>query len=170
MKKNDNIELSRLELFLRSKIQHYNEQKYWKYRNKVLHYNGKHKIINLFRLFYLKKSDAFNNASTGIHLGYGAIFSSIPSLPHGLYGIVVSHNARVGSNCTIYHGVTIGEGRGGAPTIGNNCILGAGCKIIGKITIGDNVKIAPGLTIMRDLPDNVIVLPGENSIFIKELK
>lgn len=67
----------------------------------------------MVKLLYIKKSDAFNNATLGTHLGYGAIFKSIPRLPHGLYGIVVSHDSVIGVNACIYHQVTIGDGNGG---------------------------------------------------------
>lgn len=105
------VKLSNREKVIRSFIQHYNESKYWKYRNKVINSRGGG-ISDYLRLFYIKKCDAFNKASLGTHIGIGAHFESIPNFPHGLYGIIVSHNVIVGSNCTIYHNVTIGEGNG----------------------------------------------------------
>ena len=57
----------------------------------------------------------------------------------------MSYMAKIGKNCTIFHQVTIGsntlEGSKhyGAPTIGDNCFIGAGAKIIGKVKVGDNV-------------------------------
>lgn len=70
----------------------------------------------------------------------------------------MSHNAVIGENCTIFHQVTIGEGKGGAPTIGNNCLIGAGAKIIGGITIGNNVKIGAGCVVVDDVPDGATVV------------
>lgn len=112
----------------------------------------------MFLLYRIKRADAFNNASLGTHLGYGARFKDVPSFPHGLYGIIVSHNAIIGANCTIFHQVTIGEGKGGAPTIGDNCMIGAGAKIIGGITIGNNVKIGAGCVVVDDVPDGATVV------------
>lgn len=155
------------ESFMRSIVQHYNHKKYWKYRTLVINPNVRTKLINIYRLWYIKRSDAFNNASMGTHLHYGAHFSTPPELPHGLNGIIVSHNSVIGKNCRIFHQVTIGEGRGGAPTIGDNVLLGAGCKIIGGIHLGNNVKVAAGCVVMQDIPDNAIVIPGENRIIIK---
>lgn len=43
--------------------------------------------------------DAYNNASFGTHIGYGAQFKSPPLLPHGLRGIFISHNAQIGKKC-----------------------------------------------------------------------
>ena len=122
------------------------------------------KLGDLYRLFYIKRSDAFNNASTGAHRNIGENFKSTPNLPHGLNGIVISHNAKIGSNCTIFHQVTIGEGNGGAPTIGNNVLIGAGAKIIGGIKIGDNVKIGAGCVVSKDVPDNSTVVSAPNRI------
>lgn len=158
---------SKFEQVVQGIVQHYNPKKYWKYRQKIISNQGS-RIINIIRLGYIKRCDAFNNASMGTHLGYGAQFASTPSFPHGLNGIIVSHNAIVGENCRIFHQVTIGEGRGGAPTIGNNVLLGAGSKIIGGVHLGNNVKIAAGCVVMEDIPDNAVVLPGENRTVIKE--
>ena len=124
----------------------------------------------MLMLIYLKRSDAFNNASMGTHMNYGATFSEPPQLPHGLNGIIVSHNAVIGKNVRIFHQVTIGEGKGGAPIIGNNVIIGAGSKLIGGIHIGDNVSISAGCTVMQDIPSNSTVFPGEVIIKVKREK
>ena len=144
--------------FMRHRTQHFNPQKYFKMRNKVISAGGGYTFYKLFLLYRIKRIDAFNNASLGTHLGYGAKFKDIPSFPHGLYGIIVSHNAVIGANCTIFHQVTIGEGKGGAPSIGDNCLIGAGAKLIGGIYIGNNVKIGAGCVVVDDVPDGATVV------------
>ena len=60
------INLSAAERFVRAHIQHYDEDKYWRRREKVVSLHGKGllcKFINYCRLFYIKRCDAFNNAS-----------------------------------------------------------------------------------------------------------
>lgn len=159
--KTTSVKLSRMERFVRSHIQHYDAAKYWKYRDQVVNYKHRGvfgKLIASRKLLYIKKCDAYNNASLGTHLGFGARFKAIPKLPHGLYGIVVSHQAVIGSNVEIFHQVTIGEGKGGAPTIGDNVLIGTGAKIIGNIKIGNNVKIGAGCVVARDIPDNCTVV------------
>ena len=99
-------------------------------------------------------------------MGYGATFQDIPRFPHGLYGIIVSHNAIIGKNCTIFHQVTIGEGHGGAPTIGNNVLIGAGAKIIGKIKVGNNVKIGAGCVVVDDVPDGATLVMQKARIIL----
>lgn len=158
-----------VEKILRGKVQHYNAKKYWKLRERVTNPKEKYpKILKAFWLFKIKRCDAFNNASTGVHLNYGAKFESIPRLPHGLYGIIVSHNAVIGKNCTIYHQVTIGEGNDGAPVIGDNCVIGAGAKITGGIKIGNNVKIGTNCVVAWDVPDNATVVMQKPRILLKE--
>ena len=160
--------MNKLEKYMRCIVQHYNSEKYWKFRQKVIEKNRLPKIIKMLYLFYIKRCDAFNNASLGTHLGYGATFDSIPSFPHGLYGIIVSHNAHIGKNATIFHQVTIGMGTGGAPTIGDNCFIGAGAKITGNIHIGNNVKIGTNCVVVENIPDNATVVLAKPRIIIKQ--
>ena len=147
-------------------VQHYNHKSYWKMRNYVVSQRGI-KLLKLFYLFRIKIMDAFNGASFGTHFGYGARFESTPDLPHGIKGIIVSHNAKVGKNATIFHQVTIGEGKGGAPIIGDNVLLGAGAKIIGKIRIGNNVRIGANCVVVEDVPDNTTVVLSKPRMIYK---
>lgn len=75
--------------------------------------------------------------------------------------ITVNSRAKIGKNCNIHKGVTIGrENRGkrkGAPTIGNNVWIGINSTIVGKITIGDDVLIAPNSYVNCDVPSHSIV-------------
>lgn len=151
--------MNKVERIMRRYVQHYNENKYWKWRKDVINPKSKTpKLLRVFMLYRIKKMDAYNGASFGTHLGYGAIFEEPPKLPHGLRGIYISHNVSIGKNCTIFHQVTIGEGKNGAPKIGDNCYIGAGAKIVGKIKIGNNVKIGAGCVVVDDIPDNTTVV------------
>ena len=163
----NDIQLSFLEKVLRSLIQHYDHKKYWRYRATVVDPQRGSKWGDLYRLWYIKRADAFNNASMGTHRNFGAQFTEPPQLPHGLNGIVVSHNAKIGCDCRIYHQVTIGEGRDGAPVIGDHVVIGAGAKIIGGITIGNDVKIAAGCVVMQNVPDHAVVLPQDLQIVVR---
>lgn len=148
---------------IRFHIQNYNPHRYWDYRQKVQEYSGGKisKVINFLRLLYIKRCDAYNNASMGTDLGAGAKFASPPILMHGLNGIIVNPYSKIGLNCIIYHQVTIGDdGKDyeNAPTIGDNVTIGAGAKVLGKIKIGDNVKIGAGCIVVEDIPDNATVV------------
>ena len=166
----NSIQLSAVEKFFRSIVQKYNHERYWRFRSIVVDPNRGSKIGDLCRLYYIKRADAFNNASMGTHRNFGASFAEPPQLPHGLNGIIVSHNAVIGKGCRIYHQVTIGEGRDGAPQIGDHVVIGAGTKIVGNITVGDYAKIGVGCVISQDIPSHALVLAGEPSIIVKEPK
>ena len=100
-------------------------------------------------LLYIKRCDAFNNATLGTHLGFGAAFLGIPNFPHGLYGLVITHNTVIGKNVTIYHQVTIGEGKRGVPRIGDDVLIGTGCIVT------------------EDVPEDVTIVMGKPRIILK---
>lgn len=80
--------------------------------------------------------------------------------------IVVAEQVRFGNHCTITHGVTIGGAgknrKKGFPKIGNRVWIGTNAVVVGDVTIGNDVLIAPGAYVNRDIPDNSLVLgnPG----------
>lgn len=106
----NSIQLSAAEKFFRSIVQKYNHEKYWRYRSIVIDPDKGSKLGDLFRLYYIKRADAFHNASMGTHRNFGASFAEPPQLPHWLNGIIVSHNAVIGKGCILFHQVTIGAG------------------------------------------------------------
>ena len=79
----------------------------------------------------------------------------------GLYighfgGIFIDSEARLGANCNLAQGVTIGQGgRGelhGVPTLGDRVHMGANAVVLGKITIGNDAVIGPGAVVMNSVP------------------
>lgn len=78
-------------------------------------------------------------------------------LVHGL-NTRINAGSHIGDNCTVLHNVTIGAGRGGAPTLGNNVYVGTGAIIIGGVTVGDNVNIGAGAIVVSDVPSNSTVV------------
>mgnify|MGYP000131747731 CR=1 FL=1 len=77
------------------------------------------------------------------------------------YGITINPRAKLGKNCNIHKGVTLGqENRGkrqGAPVIGDCVWIGVNSTIVGRITIGNDVLIAPNSYVNRDIPPHSIV-------------
>ncbi len=65
---------------------------------------------------------------------------------------------KLGANCSIGQGVTIGsKGAGksdGWPVIGDNVYIGAGAKIIGSIAVGDNVVVGANAVVIDNVPAN----------------
>lgn len=156
--------------YLRKKVQHYNPEKYWNYREKVIANNNLNKLLKLYMLYYIKKCDAYNNASFGTDINSGAYFKTRPILPHGLNGIIISHYASFGENVTIYQQVTVAEENGKSAKIGNNVLIGAGARIIGNIKIGDNVKIGANAVVTKDIPSDCTAVGVPAKIIKKDLK
>lgn len=88
------------------------------------------------------------------------------------YGITVAGGVRLGDNCNLHKGCTIGrENRGdreGVPTIGNSVSVGINSTIVGRITIGDDVMIAPNSYVNFDVPSHSVVLGNPGTIHLKE--
>ena len=104
---------------------------------------------------------------------YGFQISARTQIDGGLYlghwgAIVINPKAKIGKNCNIAQGVTIGQtNRGenaGVPVIGNNVWIGANAVIVGGITIGDNVLIAPNSYVNRSVASHSIVVGNPMSI------
>lgn len=143
-------------------VQHYDPDKYWTRREIVVDPdNNVSRLKKLYYLYYIKKCDAYNNASLGTDINQGAVFESRPELPHGLNGIIVHLKAHIGKNAVIWQQVTIGSSGGGTPYIGDNCLIGAGAKILGNIRIGNNVVIGANAVVTKDIPDNSLVVNSQ---------
>ena len=86
------------------------------------------------------------------------IFENRPVLLHGIQGLFITAEARIGKNAKIMQNVTIGTSKGVAPVIGDNVFIGANACIIGGIKIGNNVRIGAGAVVVKDVPDNTTVV------------
>lgn len=94
--------------FLLHIIQSYDGEKYWKRRAIVTNPNDKTCVLlKLYYLFWMKRIESKHNSSTGALLNTGTQFITPPkkNLPHGLNGIIIGHDAKIGSNCCIYQQV-----------------------------------------------------------------
>jgi serine acetyltransferase/pimeloyl-ACP methyl ester carboxylesterase len=79
----------------------------------------------------------------------------------GLYiahagGIIVNATVKIGRNCTLMHGVTIGNaGRwdrvNDAPVIGDRVYIGAGACVLGGITVGNDAVIGANAVLMKSI-------------------
>jgi serine O-acetyltransferase len=73
---------------------------------------------------------------------------------HHFGGIIINSEATIGTGCTLYQGVTLGDlgGRGGAPRVGNHVTIGAGAKLLGQIEIGDHCSIGANAVVRTSIP------------------
>lgn len=95
---------------------------------------------------------------------FGIETSCTQSLPEYFtiahFGGIVFIPESCGHHVYIRQGCTVGRsGRfgGRTPRIGNYVEMGANACVIGDITIGNNVKIAAGAIVNKDVPDNCLV-------------
>lgn len=70
------------------------------------------------------------------------------------FGCQIGHNCSIGDSCIIAAGTIIG----GSTTIGDQCTIGIGAKIRNGLKIGNNVSIGMGSVVIRDIPDNSVVV------------
>ena len=71
-------------------IQHYDEKTYWNLRDKIIKKRG---VLRYWHLFRVKRMDAFNNASIGINIGFGA--------EKVLGKCTIGKGAKIGANCVV---------------------------------------------------------------------
>lgn len=83
------------------------------------------------------------------NIGPGLLFE------HGFSTIVFAQ--KIGANCCINQQVTIGAGRGGAPSLGNHVRVYAGAKIVGNVIVGDDCIIGANAVVVKDVPAHSIV-------------
>ena len=90
--------------------------------------------------------------------------------------------ARVGDDCLLYHGVTLGgtgkdQGKR-HPTIGNNVLLSTGSKVLGPFKVGDGARIAANAVVLKEIPENatavgvparVVRIAGEKTNFVGDV-
>lgn len=91
----------------------------------------------------------------GIELHYTATIGSRFRIAHQ-GGIVIHEFARIGNNCTVRQGVTLGAANKysveEAPVLEDNVDVGAGAIVMGKVTVGDGARIGANAVVMSDVP------------------
>jgi serine O-acetyltransferase len=99
-------------------------------------------------------------------IGYGF------AITHG-WGLVVSPKATIGSNVTLFHGVTIGRGdkidRQGSrlteyPRIGNDVWIGPHAVVAGGIEVGDGSRVLANAFVTFDVPSASMVSGNPASV------
>ena len=95
--------------------------------------------------------------ATNIQLPLSAEIGPGLLIPHTGY-VVLSTRAKIGRNCTLTQGVTIGHARGGSanrqgvPVLGDRVYVGPGAAVIGPITVGDDALVGVGAVVLRSVP------------------
>jgi len=107
-------------------------------------------------------------AASDLRIGEGSLVSfgsvilnSVSIDPYAFVGsgVKILHDVCIGRNCVIGGGSVIGS----TTAIGANFACGVGAVIrSGGVKIGENVQLAAGAVVLRDVPDNAFVIgnPG----------
>jgi len=100
--------------------------------------------------------------TAGIHLHPGTDIG--PGFYIGHYGgIWINPLVRLGANCSVHQGVTIGvAGRRdaslGGPRLGDRVWIGPNAVITGQVKIGDGAVIGANTLVATDLPENAVAV------------
>lgn len=108
------------------------------------------------------------SARAGIDLPWEATVGPGLRIVHG-WGLVISPDATLGTNVTVFHGVTIGRKDdiddesgerivGPAPTIEDGVWLGPHAIVVGGIRIGAGARIGGGAVVTTDVPPRSLVV------------
>jgi serine O-acetyltransferase len=93
-----------------------------------------------------------------------------PGLFINHFGCIIIGPAKLGANCNVNQGVTIGRStltpgtlQADVPTIGDRVWLGPGAVVAGPITLGSDSAVAANSLVVRDVPDRGVArgVPAE---------
>jgi serine O-acetyltransferase len=98
---------------------------------------------------------------TGVDIHPGALIGRRLFIDHAT-GVVIGETAIVGSDVTMYQGVTLGgTGKGHGkrhPTICDRVFIGNNANILGDLTVGENSRVGAGSVVLSDVPPNSTVV------------
>jgi serine O-acetyltransferase len=125
-----------------------------------LHHEASLPVRLLLELPY-RIAEKWISHTVGIHLNPDNVIG--PGLYIGHYGgIWISPLAKLGANCSISQGVTIGLGgnrdRSRGPELGDRVWVGPNAVITGKVRIGNGAVIGANSLVACNLPENAVAV------------
>lgn len=105
----------------------------------------------------------FSLAITGAEIEFNARIGPGLMIAHPV-GIVVGRGTVIGSEATLFQGVTFGvkswhpDAILKFPRVGNRCFFFAGAAVLGDVTVGDNCVVGAHAVLTGDLPDGGLAL------------
>ncbi len=134
--------------------------------HRISHYFYKNDFVIIPRLI-----NTFSRFLTGCDIHPGAQLGEGLFIDHGM-GLVIGETTEIGSNVTLYQGVTLGgtgkETGKRHPTIGNNVVISSGAKVLGSFKVGDNSKIGSGSVVLNEVPENSVVVGVPGRVVTKD--
>lgn len=102
-----------------------------------------------------------NHLVTGADIAWQAEIGPGLALFHPT-GVVIGPHVRIGANCSLQQGITLG-GKGGDnpapsefPQLGDNVSIGAGARVIGPVTVGNGAQVGANAVVTKDVPDGAV--------------
>jgi serine O-acetyltransferase len=102
-------------------------------------------------------------AITGAEIEFNARIGPGMFVSHPV-GIVVGRGTVIGSDVTLFQGVTFGvkswhpDAITKFPRVGNKCYFFTGAAVLGEVTVGDNCIVGAHAVVTSDLPDGSLAL------------
>ena len=110
----------------------------------------------LYRCLYRRVRNVY-----GIELPYTTLLGRRVVIEHQS-AIVIHGHCRIGDDCIIRQGVTLGnrslDRPLDAPHLGVGVNVGAGAKILGAVTIGDSAAIGANAVVLEDVPEGAMAV------------
>lgn len=116
---------------------------------RVLFYHRIGPVASLLISWY-RPGDMYFRIRAGMQIGEG-MWIAHP------YSTILNAES-IGKNFRCIHCTTLGAGKNGIPTLGDNVSLGANVVIVGGVKIGNNVTIGAGSVVVKDIPDNSVAV------------
>jgi serine O-acetyltransferase len=124
---------------------------------------SKNSILSPLIVILMELSRIVTEIITGIEIDFRAeIGAGLVMLHRG--GVVIGP-LKIGRNCEIFQGVTLGVKNSlddSVATIGDRVYLAPGAKVLGDMELGNDVLVGPNTVVVNSVPDRGVVLgvPG----------
>ena len=112
----------------------------------------------------------FSVAITGAEIEFNAEIGPGMFIAHPV-GIVVGRGTVIGSDVTLFQGVTFGvkswhpDDIRKFPRVGNECYFFSGAAVVGDVTVGDQCIIGAHAVVTKDMPDGAMALGVPATIY-----
>lgn len=144
----------------------FNESLYWHLRISTMLTGGVKRSI---AVVLCRRMEAKKCSTTGTGpIGNCCMMAAPLVLPHGLFGIVIARNVRIGKRVAIFQHVTIAESNKNKKTIiEDDVMIGAGAIILNNAHIGKGAKIGANAVVLHDVPAYATAVGNPARIILK---